>query len=516
MLNVIEEIDQMMRRTSLCLALALGFSACSPNETPDEAGPHSLEMLEDGKFDNYISTNAREFELHGHAHVTLPADFDSLDDEAKAERLDRLVQQRLTTVSRSVQRHVEDVVREYNRDLKSHQKQFFTYFRPNNTQRHEAEIVDGNRARFAFEMELVGSPLLMSRVAPDSTTRRTFDVEVKEWNDPSGEIVTVEIKGSPSRDSFPQYHKMFEDGVLDIGMHFGGDYNAGRYDIETAKWTVEYLLEKGWKNTAVTSFDDLTLDSPPFTQTIYVEGRNIEVQVYISHSEMDGPGEQPRLAEAMKKSFAERDIVLYSGHAGSGAGFILDYHPRYEIPARDFATMEMADKYQIYVLDGCNTYRTYVDDLLKNPAKDFSNVDIVTTVNTTPFGRGYMVIHQLLYWLTITDEAGNHYPLSWQTILRGLNTKDYDNIYYGVHGVDDNPQINPHASEGVACTPCASDSDCGAGGNLCLNYRTGSACGVACTTDEACGPGYRCARLFEAEDYWYIPKQCVRRDLTCG
>lgn len=507
----------MMLRKSLFLVMGLGIAACGvTGEEPGVDGPHSLAMLEDGKFDNYISTNAREFELRGEAHVALPTGFYDLTEEEQAERLEKLVQSRLTTVSRSVQRTVEDAIRDYNRDLSDHQKKYFTYFRANNAERQPAQIVEGDRARFSFEMEFVGSPMLMSKVAPDNRTRRTFEVEVKEWNDPVGEVITVEIMGSPSRDSFPQYHKLFEDGILDIGMHFGGDYNTGRYDIETAKWTVEYLLEGGFENAEVKTFEDLTFDSPPFTRTIYVEGRDVEVQVYISHAEMDGPGEQHLLAEAMKKSFAERDIVLYSGHAGSNAGFVLDYHPRYSIPAADFATMEMADKYQIYVLDGCNTYRTYVDELLANPAKDFSNVDIMTTVNTTPFGRGYMVIHQLMYWFTITDQAGNHYPLSWQSILRGLNTKDYDDIYYGVHGVDDNPQLNPHASEGVACTPCRSDRDCSAGGNLCLNYGNGGFCGVACTTDTACGQGYRCARLFEDEDLWYIPKQCVRRDLTCG
>ncbi|MFU8803260.1 MAG: hypothetical protein ACNA8W_05585, partial [Bradymonadaceae bacterium] len=419
--------------------------------------------------------------------------------------------------SRSVKSAVENAIRESNRDLDEEQKKFFTYFRNNNAERQAPEIVDGERARFTFEMEFVGSPQLIAAVAPETAEGHTFEVEVKEWNDPTGETITVEIKESPSRDSFPQYDKLFEDGILDIGMHFGGDYNAGRYDIETAEWAVGYLLEGGFENPEVEKFEDLTFDSPPFTRTLFIEGRDVEVQIYISHANMnEGPDDQHRLADAVKESFAKRDIVLYSGHAGSNAGFILDYHPRYSMDAGEFAEIEMADKYQIFVLDGCNTYRTYVDELLANPAKDFSNTDIMTTVNTTPFGRGYMVIHQLMYWFTITDGAGNHFPISWQDVLRGLNTEDYDDIYYGVHGVDDNSQLNPHASVGVACTPCQTDSDCSAGGNLCLNYSNGGGCGVACTTDEACGEGYRCARISDDEDDWYVPKQCLREDLTCG
>ncbi|MBW2737010.1 MAG: hypothetical protein JRH20_31895, partial [Deltaproteobacteria bacterium] len=146
---------------------------------------------------------------------------------------------------------------------------------------------------------------------------------------------------------------------------------------------------------------------------------------------------------------------------------------------------------------------------------DPSFVDIVTTVNTTPFAVGYQLIHEFLYWLTFTSNDGKHFPLSWAAILRGLNTQRYKSVHYGVHGIDNDPKLNPHASEGIACTPCSSDADCGAGGNFCLGYSGGAACGVACTTDTACPDGHRCARLWDDPDLWYYPKQCVPRDYIC-
>jgi hypothetical protein len=175
----------------------------------------------------------------------------------------------------------------------------------------------------------------------------------------------------------------------------------------------------------------------------------------------------------------------------------------------------MADKYQIFLLDGCRTYRTYVRDIMLNPSKTFDNTDLVTTINTTPFSAGFQLIWEVIYWMTLTNDAGMHLPLSWKSILRGVNRPSFKHVHYGVHGIDANPQLNPHKSAGVSCTPCVQDSDCGAGGNLCLGYPTGGACGVACTNDVACGPGFRCARLFEDPDQFYIPKQCVRRDYTC-
>ncbi|MBA2662843.1 MAG: hypothetical protein H0U74_11140 [Bradymonadaceae bacterium] len=505
-----------MRFKYLACALALGFVGCGESNAPAPApeGPHSLSGLE-GKGDNYISSNAREFEMHGLAHVALSAGFAELDEEAQSVELDKLVQRRLSVVTKAIQSHVEKVVRESNQGVEDDRDKYFTFFKRNSANTEDGVLVDDERALFEFKVEFVGTPTLLAQVAPDDTARRVFEVEVKDWNETTGERVEVEIRESPSTDAFPKYDELFADGVLDIGMHFGGDYNAGRYDLETARWTVETLLGPGWSNAEVTSFEELGFDSPPFTRSVLVEGKEVEIRVFISHAAMDGPGEQHLLAEAVKKSLAERDIVLYSGHAGSGAGFILDYSPKYEIKASDFATIELSEKYQIYVLDGCMTYRTYVDDLLKNPAKNFDNLNIITTVNTTPFSVGYQVIHQLLNWFTMTDDYGNHFPVSWQRMLQGLNTEEHHNIYYGVHGVDTNPKLNPHASEGIACSPCESDNDCGAGGNLCLGYSLGSACGVACTTDEACGEGYRCQDVIEDPAQFHIPKQCVRKSFDC-
>lgn len=495
----------------LAALLALG---CAPGDgtTGIPEGPHPLPNYEDGKADNYVSTNAREFDLRGTAHVTLPEGFDTLDAEAKAAKLDALVQSRLSQVAWAVRSHVERVVRDASGGTSGENARFFTYFKRDHSDAEPAVVLPAEaRARFTFHLELVGSYHLMSQLAPGRATRRAFELALDGEPAP----VRVVITGSDSRDAFPKYDELFADGVYDIAVHFGGDYNEGRFDLETAKWMVTALLEGGWTHEKVTGFADLAIDSGPFVRSLVVEGKPIEARVYVYHADMVTPDQEHLLSEAMKASLAERDVVVYSGHAGPGAGFILDYQPRHEIPARDFATLPLAEKYQIYVFDGCQTYRTYVDDLMQNPNKTFANVDVVTTVNTTPFAVGYQMIHQLLYWLTLTDGAGNHFPLSWQTLLRGLNTEKYKSVHYGVHGIDDDPRLNPHASEGITCRPCSTDADCGAGGNFCLGYAGGSACGVACTTDEACGAGYRCGRITDDPDLFYLPKQCVRRDYRC-
>lgn len=497
--------------------LACGLTACGNDEVGNPApaaadAPRALPNFEDSKADNYVSTNAREFILSGTATVELPADFADLSAEEKQSTLDRLVERRLSTVAWAVRRHVDAVIDTVNDDDNANDVEYFTFYKRDANEAEPATLVEGaDTASFEFRIELVGSYYLMSKIAPEQGSTRSFELTVDGEAGP----LTVKVEGSASRDAFPQYDALFEDGVYDIAVHFGGDYNEGRFDLETAKWMVQTLLDGGWLNEEVTHFDELTIDSPPFTRQLIIEGKVVEARVKIVHSDMVDASEEHKLSEAAKESLKTADVFMYSGHAGPGAGFILDYQPRHEIRASEFASLDLPEKYQIYVFDGCQTYRTYVDDLLKNPNKSFDNLDIVTTVNTTPFSVGYQTIWEFMYWLTLTDGAGNHYPISWKDILRGLNTKDFKDVYYGVHGIDGDPKLNPHAPD-VACQPCSTDADCGAGGNFCLGYSGGAACGVACTTDTACGEGYRCGRISADPDLWYLPKQCIRRDYVCN
>ena len=515
----------MRRGSRFVWTLALVAFAWACGETSGTAptlaedGPHPIApVADDGKADNYVSTNAREFRLTGKATFALDEAYWQLDEAARPTELERRLDRRLAVVSRAVRTHVDRVVSAANNGVTGEDAHYFIFVKRDAAEALPPDVVDEKTAVFAFDIELVGSYFLMSKVAPEETSgsRRTFEVEVKDWNDVEGEKVEVEIRGSESRDAFPKYNELFEDGVFDIAIHFGGDYNEGRFDMGTAKWTVEELLGGSWSHETVTAFEELKIDSAPFTRELLVAGKTIEVRVYVYHSDMVEPADEQLLADVMKKSLAERDVVFYSGHAGPGSGFVLDYQPRLEMKASTFESLQMAEKYQIFVLDGCQTYRTYVDDLMKNPNKTFDNLDIITAVNTTPFTVGYHMIWEFLYWFTVTDDAGGHFPLSWKALLRGVNTREFASVHYGVHGVDGDPRLNPHGGAESLCAPCSSDSDCGGNGNFCLGFAAGAGCGVACTNDTACGQGFRCGRITNDPKLFHIAKQCMPRDYVCG
>ena len=75
---------------------------------------------------------------------------------------------------------------------------------------------------------VVGSYYLMSKLVRTVGTRpHSIEVTDAEGGNRGCEF---EISGHPSHDAFPRYQELFEDGVFDIGIHFGGDYNEERLD----------------------------------------------------------------------------------------------------------------------------------------------------------------------------------------------------------------------------------------------------------------------------------------------
>lgn len=483
----------------------------------DDASMSSAQVVDVpagfGKADNYISTNAAEYMLTGTVRLDLPADFSDLDDVARETRVAELGDQVVDNLSGKARDRVEEILSTANTDITQEDAKFFIYVKPSYQHANAAEsVVVDDKIDVSFTFQLVGSADLLKAI---ESVEGGDHLEVELTFE--GQEITTEIQVAPvpSTDAFPKYNEIFEDGVYDITIIFGGDYNEERYDLETARWTVQFLRDSGWQNDQVTTFEDLRYDSKPFTLPVHLEGKDVEARVHIIHSQMDDDAGQPQsllrtlVEEAVKRS----DVVIYSGHAGANAGMILDYAPRFELDDAEFDDVEMKDGYQIWVFDGCNSYRTYVEALLENENRRYDNTNVVTTVNTTPFSAGYEIINRFVHWLVLTDGLGNHIPVTWNTLLRGVNDS-FPDVHYGVHGIDANPKINPNGAEAM-CQACSSNEDCGGGGNFCMNYSGASGCSVACTTDAACGPGYECIAVFDDPELFYMPRQCVRTSLTC-
>lgn len=214
---------------------------------------------------------------------------------------------------------------------------------------------------------------------------------------------------------YPEYDKMFSDGVLSSTIAIGYDEDGN--DLAQRHEVVQGLVDRGFEPLDVAGMDDAALKKKgldPATidksATYYLksfehEGKPVQSLVKLVDRNVDGPKNQ--FASSMKQD----DLVIYSGHAryGSGPDFD-DIHSgkqnfvigqAYEAGhvthgANDLAKTKLGDKYQLMFFDGCST-KHYVDDLRRLPRnKSADNLDIVASNRPISWSTGTSDVFAML------------------------------------------------------------------------------------------------------------------------
>ena len=574
-----------------CSGLVMSCSASEDNtSTPtvdDGRRVPTLPAAPGGKADSYVNSAARELAFSGSAHMATPSGLDAMTPEEADAALAQAADKRLSSVASAIVSYLREQARTMNseipdelppeiaesiadkdestkrRILENWQTQQEVSAATRSSNKHLESIRQDNDGSYLFDFEVEG--LLSNKLADKLFSEtRTFEVTVTQYTgEPASETITVEAKNTPSTDGYPHYDELFADGVLDVALHIGGDYNkeqvqiccpnaetgeqecrevtcqnsceplddecsqpapdgctveklGGRIDRWTAKQMVEILKEQGFAHEAE-SYLDLEIDSPPFTKTYDFAGMPVEVRFKIVYPEIVPCGEEQKLVDAMKDSLATREVVIYAGHAGPGAGYVLDYQPRTELDDSVWKTLTMPETYQILFMYGCQTYSTYADAMYANPAKNDANLNVVSTVNTMWTNMGLPGTTTVLFSMLMQEtESTRHIPVSWLSLLGWLNLQEQNaHTHYGIHGVDSCSKMSPWVTPEDLCAPCEVDTDCPGGGNYCLQFPDGGkGCGAVCTDDSGCGSTHSCVAIPGLESS-VIPKMCVPNDMSC-
>ncbi len=526
-------------------ALFASMVACSSADTTPAGGTPGdapYDYVPPGKADDYRSTTGQEYALLAIDSVTL-SDADQL--LTGAERLaaaEELVKLKFKALSFFIYEYMAS---------KEHEDSNYGYggFRTTVRQQTFESLDISERSNepgtydFLFSAE-VGGPKDLLKQLPLEANGITFklalpilstaEVESGSYSskyshfDPTKydasqiTYLDVDIEPKPMEpDAYPDYASWFSDGVLDVAIHVGGDYNAARYDLQTAKDIFARLQSDLGLTAPVATFEDLHIDSGPFTGTLDANGTPVKFEVYLLHPDMakeDGIGYQG-LIDAYKASASQRDIVIYDGHAGydaSYSGVVVHYNPRWAIPADDFATLNLPDKYQLFFFNGCKTYTTYADSLYANPKKTTANLDVITTVNFSWLSEMTRITTDLVGGMT-HQENGTHVPTSYDHLLADMNKGRSWDVIYGVHGLSDNPRISPYADLSTLCGACSGNSECPGADNLCVKISpTNSVCGAACTDDTGCPDGYKCRSVAAGGSTLISGTQCMPTTQACG
>jgi len=532
-------------RTSTLIVTALLVTACADNGTTEEP----LAVVPEGKEDNFLSRSAQEYLVEGTAKIVLDEADAGLSDADKLAKVKRLLPYKQVVVAWFLNAWIAPKDKE---DKNFGYGGFNALVKNGSFEDLDLVKVDARTYTFTTRQQLAGGFDLLERLPttrqPDGSA--TFDLAVglvsnadmqklgagTEWfrEDPwehfdprtpspeaAFETVRLSIVPQPrSLDGWLDTPKLFADGKVTIGVHFGWDYHDNAH-ISGSKALYKYLVDKGWKS-PVTSYDKLTRTSSPFTKTIAANGKPVtaELKMYwgkpgsSTDPDTDAGGEW--LKKDLIESLEKREVIIYSGHSGPFWGFSMANWNKTEageLEDNEIAKLKLPTTYQLVLAEGCETY-AMGEAFFANPAKARrDNVDIVTTT-TYSTAEGADPVVDFLEAIVGTYR-GKHVPWLWSELLLNLDYNAWDAAMYGVHGIDDAPHLHPYADASKFCSKCSKDSDCKAEGNLCAKLGTdGSFCSSACTGDDGCPSGYVCAPV--ARGASITGSVCVPRNYTCS
>jgi hypothetical protein len=502
---------------------------------PDDA--EDGVVVEDGKEDNFYSLSAREYVVEGRARVTPAAGASDKD-------IKQLVSLKHVAIAWFLNQYLVD---KEDDEANASYGGYSAMVKTGDYDDLAIIKLSGGDYEFTFSQTIAGPPNLLGKLpikngaltvefgkpsnadmARLETNHEWYrDAPWSEW-DPSKvaadkkESMTLTIKEDRrSVDAWWDYQKLFTDGKLDIDVYFGWDYHDD-YHLKHSRQFYNWLVARGFKS-PTSSFDGYTRKSGPLTRTIKANGRDVRVEVRIiygkpgSDTDPDTNAGGKVLEDEMRASVKTRDVVVYSGHSGPFYGFALAnwrMTDEGDFDDADMVVADMAEKYQIILAEGCDTYMIG-PAFMGNPAKNGSNVDVITTTSfsnaSTP-----AVVERFFTRLLEVDSSGRHRPRTFQSLMSDLDDAAGWGFHteYGVHGADDDPQLHPYAQKGNFCRVCKVNADCGGVGNSCVTVgHSGKRCAAACTSDTACGTGYACKKVASGSTIY--ASMCVPSDNVC-
>ncbi len=549
-----------MRTHSVAFGLVFAaVAACSASDdTAPTPGGGSSTLVPPGKADDYFSTAGQEYTISGDTFAVIEQTCLSQNADSP-DAAKRCAFESITLKNFAIAWILNQYVSDKN-DAKNQEWGGFTAMtRPESYEALDVSEAQGDgKFSYTFTSELSGPFDLLDRVptTPCGDGERCFTLEVpvlpnstlskmesgNEWYrkapfnayDPAtytGEKESLELRIKPyprSNDAYLEYDKLFSaeqlskaGGVLKIGMFVGWDYYDARYDLQTAKEMYRWLTQTRGFQSPVGSYEELKIDSGDLTRTIQVNGKQVPVSVHLVHPGQGDPANPTFAAQmkaAMVKSFAERQVIIFEGHAGPQYGFALanwNATEAGELDDSELPGLNIPESfYQVVLASGCDTYMV-ADSLYLNPVKQGRvDLDVITTTSfSNAAGKG-RTAKILIDAVSNQDLGGEMKPQMYGEMIRKLNQEYWMTPLYGVHGIDDNPRFNPFADFSKLCEPCSSHAQCGGFDSSCVDYGGGKKhCGTKCETDNDCPNGFTC---FEIRDGDTITgTACAPASLSC-
>jgi len=541
-----------MKRFSalVALPLCLALVHCDSGSSPD--GEEIPSIVEAGKADNFLSVSAQEYWIEGTTSIALDASWASKSESQKLAEVKRLIPYRQVVVGWFLNRYIVE------KDPKKPDATYggFSGLTKNGSYEDlNVKKVDSLVYSFDFRQEIAGKKDLIDalpgkKANADGTW--TFELEMgritttemqlldtdREWyrSSPWGdftstsvgadrkEIISLTIRlQNEEDDAWMELDRLFKDGKLSVGVHFGWDYHNKYHEVHSKALYNWLVTRKGFKS-PVSSWEKLRHDAGPLTGTVKYRGKTVAVQISIfwprtgDATDPDTAAGGIQLEKDMLESLKSREVVIFNGHSGPFYGFALAnwrLTSEGDVDDSELENVElMTGSYQMVVAEGCDTYAVG-QAFYKNPYKDgLEDIDVITTTNSSN-ASSVATVTDILSVLIGAPNVTTATPTLYSEILSGVDdNSSWFSTMYGVHGIDDNPRVHPFADLAKLCKTCKKAADCGAGMH-CVAMKDGaSVCAAECTASYACGAGYAC-RSTRVKSYLNV-NVCAPESLSCA
>ena len=522
----------MFKFWRIAIVTLIGMGSLSCSETTQEETDEAIAVYP-GKADDYLSPTSREYLLWGIGDFILEEEWADKELAEKEAHVETMLGYKFKAYAHFINEYITD---KSSHDSNQDYGGFAGLIKSSSLEWvYEPLDDEGMTWTFIWEMEMGGPRDLMDRmpIEMDEIGQTYFLVKMpklsnsavgsssypKDFNPETheGELDEIQVMvdaEDESFDAFPHYNAMFEDGLFDVFILVGGDYNEKRWDLIAAEQIFDWLKSAGYSHSA-TELTELTLESAPFRKTITANGKQVKVEVTLMWPDIVPDEDLDSVKERVIAAYETMDLVVYDGHAGQDpdySGVVYHYNPRRAISANDLAELNLPEKYQIYLMNGCKTYNAYPDAIYQNGQKTTANLDIISTVNFSWLSMQPFTTSGFLNEL-LARAGSTHDPRTYVEILTQINKDNNYNVYYGVHGLDDNAHINPYADLSTLCESCTTDNDCPGQGNLCVRFEWGKACAAECTANDGCPAGYGCRDI--AVGGFITGRQCLADGYVC-
>ncbi len=539
-----------MRTSIITIALLAAMITVGCADQEKSADDGGAVLVDPGKADNFYSDSAQEYYVSGEYYIDLEASYEDRTESERRVRVEEMVYYKQVAINWFLLQFLMD-------PADDHENKYQSLTKNGSYEDLAIRVDDADPLRywFQFRQEVAGQMDLVEALSPapaDDGTWRFFlpvgkvpnaklmELDLndewyreKPWSgfDPTkvdeALVETVELTIAPqprSYDAWPDYQRLFADGEVTIGIHWGWDYHKA-YHLVHSRDTYNWLTGTMKFASPVASYDEYTRTSGPLTRTIQADGKPVLVKIWLHWGDPEGETNPDTdaggqiLEDDMKVSFKDREVIVFSGHSGPFYGFALANWRKTDmgdIDDSEIAALELpADTYQVVLAEGCDTY-AMGEAFWANPAKaGEADLDVITTTNFSNASTAG-VVQNFLRAMVEADYSDSHEPWTYGKLLKKLDGNSYwFHSMYGVHGIDDNPRLHPYAKVAKFCTSCSKDTDCGGYGNKCVRLGDGEkVCTGECISTDACPAGYECRDI--AEDYWISSRQCVPMSGSCA